>query len=349
MTKSDNIGSVTLRDIAQRLNLSVTTVADALKDRPNARVAPGTRAFVRQEAARLGYRPNLFARRLVHGRANNLIGLVSARFSGNQTREEERSQLHRALLKTEYELAFVSAAHQERLAETVAAFIRLRPAALLWATEYQDPPAMEEELTRYIHAGGIVVSFDDERDVPCDASIFDEVEHTELAMRHLLELGHRFIGVGIDEWDFGVHPQGVFRALAAYGLDRETAIRVYENDVNPSYETGERIAERWLSEPNRPTAMCLWTDRQAGGFIHRVTRAGVKIPEEVSVIGHGNEHFGPYLPVALTSMTRFDPLLVETALELLNDRLEGRYSGPPRRRITHSKLILRASTAPVRS
>ena len=348
MAKHDAERSVTLKDLALRLNLSITTVADSLKDRPASRVAPATREAVREAAARLGYQPNVFARRLVTRRAGNLIGLVSARFSGNHIREQEHSQLREALIQTDYELAFVSAAHPERLADSVAAFARLQPAALIWATEWQDPPELEAELTRYIEAGGIVVSFDDEREVPCDSVIFDEVAHTELSMRHLLELGHRYIGVGMDEWPYGIHAKGVFRALAAYGLDPERDIRAYPMSITPDYEEGEQVAERWLTESNPPTALCLWNDRQAAGFLRRVTREGVRVPEDVSVIGHDNEHFCGYLTVALTSVTRWDPAIVETALEMLHDRLEGRYSGAPRRRFIYSKLKVRHSTAPPR-
>ncbi|MDX1933881.1 MAG: LacI family DNA-binding transcriptional regulator [Capsulimonadales bacterium] len=347
--EKDRVGrNITLRDIAERMNLSVTTVADALKDRPNVRVAPATREAVRQEAARLGYQPNVFARRLVNRRAGNLIGLVSKRFSGYHIRERQYTQLHCALAETEYELAFVSAAHQERLAEAVNGFLRLQPAALLWATEWKDPPALEAALTEYIEAGGIVVSFDDDRDVPCDSVVFDEIEHAELAMRHLLELGHRFIGVGLDEWPHGLHAQGVFRALTACGLDPERHLRFYPSGDWHDFEDGTATAEAWLAQADRPAAMSLFNDRKAAGFIRRVTDAGVRVPEDVSVIGHDNENFCPYLATPLTTVTRFESLIVETALELLRDRLERRYVGPPRRRVIRSRVIVRASTAPVR-
>ena len=345
--KNDNEKrNITLRDIAAKMNLSVTTVADALKDRPNARVAPATREAARREAAQLGYQPNPFARRLVNRRANNLIGLVSKRFSGYHIREREYAQLRGSLAETEYELAFVSAAHSERLADTVTAFARLQPAALLWATEWQDPPELQQALSDYIESGGIVVSFDDDRAVPCDSVVFDEAEHAEMAMRHLLGLGHRFIGVGIDEWPYGLHAQGVYRALAAYGLDPERNIRFYPSGDYHDFEDGVDTAMQWISQSDRPAAMSLFNDRKAAAFIRTVTDAGFRVPEDVSVIGHDNENFCPYLVTPLTSVTRFDSLIVEATLGFLRDRLEGKYSGPARRRIIHSRVIIRSSTRP---
>ncbi len=318
--------------------------ADALKDSPHTRVSPATRERVRLVAAELGYYPNLFARRLVNRRSSNLIGLVSTIITGNNVRERQYNHVRYAFAATDYEIALVTAVHPERLADSLATFLRLQPAAILWGTEWQDPPNLEEGLTRYVESGGIVISFDDERTVPCDSVVFDEVEHTRLSMGHLLDLGHRLIGVGIDEWPYGVHAQGIFHALNDYGLNPDTAIRLYDTGNDSSFEVGVRVAETWLAQPDRPRAMCLWTDRQAAGFMRRVTDAGVRVPQDVSVIGHGDEEYCAYLVVPLTTVTRIENTIVEYALTLLHERLSGKYVGEARRIVVPSRLILRKST-----
>jgi hypothetical protein len=71
--------AMTLKELASQLNLSVTTVSDALKETPSGYVAPETRRRVRREATRLGYEPNVHARRLVTRRADDLITGFAAR------------------------------------------------------------------------------------------------------------------------------------------------------------------------------------------------------------------------------------------------------------------------------
>jgi LacI family transcriptional regulator len=88
---------MTLKSLSQQLNLSVTTVAEALKDEPTIHLSPATRERVRQAADDLGYRPNVHARRLVKRRADDVVGLFCSNLAAGGTGMEKLTALQKWL------------------------------------------------------------------------------------------------------------------------------------------------------------------------------------------------------------------------------------------------------------
>lgn len=331
---------MTLKQLSKELGLSVTTISDALKETPSGYVAPQTRERVQAAAAQLGYRPNLHARRLVTQRATNVVGIYSGVVPTYELQLTKLNAVQKALAAQGYEqnLALGGAEAFGRLA-------RQNPAGLVVFNWGNALPTLEP----YLHPETQLVILDNRTALPPHADLvcFDRAENTRLATQHLLELGHRRFGIFLnpDHWPHGERGRGVERALAAFGLDR-AAVRYYPTGFPAGFETGKLVAQQWLADTHRPTGMVLLNDETCAGFLTDLHAAGVRVPEEVSVVGHDNRAWSSHLSVPLTSVTHPAQQLAEAAVALLLERLTGTYSGPSREITIGSELVLRASTAP---
>jgi DNA-binding LacI/PurR family transcriptional regulator len=331
---------MTLKELAKELGLSVTTISDALKDNPSGYVAPQTRERVRQAAARMGYRPNVHARRLVTQRAANVVGIYSSVMPTYELQLEKLNAVQRALAAQGYE---------QNLAmgdiEVFARLARQNPAGMVIFNWTDVSLPAESYLHPDIH---VVVADNPEPVVPlADQVVFDRSENTRLATQHLLERGHRRLGVFLnpDHWPNGERGLGIQKALTAFRLGTE-AVTFYETHTPASFETGQYVAKQWLADTRRPTGMVLLNDETSAGFITRVQTAGVRVPQDVSVVGHDSRPWSAHLSVPLTTVTHPTEEIAQAAVDLLLERLTGAYSGAARRITIGSELVLRASTAP---
>jgi LacI family transcriptional regulator len=108
-------------------------------------------------------------------------------------------------------------------------------------------------------------------------------------------------------------------------------------------EGGEQLTAWFLRLEKRPTAMCVNNDVVASVFVQQLYRAGLKVPDDVSVIGHDDSPIAKYCMVPLTVVTQPIWSEAEKAASLLSQRLNNEYDGPPRILIATGELVLRDS------
>jgi DNA-binding LacI/PurR family transcriptional regulator len=179
--------------------------------------------------------------------------------------------------------------------------------------------------------------------------VFDREQNTYLAAHHLFQLGHRRIGLFIDrdQWPDSPRADGVRRAFSEAGIvvDRNT-LTVFSADVGPGYGAGESVADDYLELPvsERPTGMVLLNDSTAASFLSRMRDAGVRVPEDVSVVGHDNSPGAAYLSVPLTTVTHPWEEVAHAAADVVRVRLKEGDTGPKRRVYVSSDLVVRRST-----
>eukprot|EP00903_Cladosiphon_okamuranus_P002314 g2312.t1 len=145
----------------------------------------------------------------------------------------------------------------------------------------------------------------------------------ELAVRHLLEIGHGKIGhiTGLLSHKSGRDRQDGFRAtLADAGLDGDAAW-VFEGDY--TLDAGMRAAEAWLLLEDRPTAVFCGSDRTAFGFISALCEKGVQVPSDVSVVGYDDIDIAGHFVPPLTSVHQPRRAVGEQAAQLLLGLLQG--------------------------
>ena len=225
---------------------------------------------------------------------------------------------------------------------------RQRPRAILCAVQLLDPEVFPE-LETYQREGGIVISYDIPIPLPCDQVIFDREHNAYQAARYLLERGHRRIGIGISKQQArpldgpgapqAYRLQGFRRALREFGAPFQPEW-LFENP--PYEEGGEEMARRFLQLSERPTGLCIVNDTVAFTFMIDVIRAGIRIPEDVSVVGHDNLPIAARCPVPMTSAAQPAEVIAQAVVEMLLERTNG-YDGPPRTVTLRGSLAERES------
>jgi DNA-binding LacI/PurR family transcriptional regulator len=153
-------------------------------------------------------------------------------------------------------------------------------------------------------------------------------------------------GTAPHSWDDGYMPQpfrlqGFRRALAEFGVSSGEEWFFQ----NASYEMGgAEMARRFLEMEDRPTGLCIVNDYVALAFLVEVMRAGLRVPEDVSVVSHDNQPVALFCPVPLTSVSHPVEAIAQTVVEMLIERLEGS-DAPPRTVTIQGELVQRESVA----
>jgi DNA-binding LacI/PurR family transcriptional regulator len=342
----------TIHDVAGALGMHKSTVSLALSGKGN--LSAATRARVLTVARELGYEPNPLAQRLANGRSSATVCIFSGVLDVGLATEKllliQKELTARSLEVPIYTCPEPTKDEGQSQATQIKQLCRQRPRAIICASQMVNP-AVFRELEAYQREGGIVVSYDTIVPLECDRVIFDREDNACQAARHLLAHGHRRIGMGMSnttEWFSGAPnvPQtfrlkGFRRALEEFGAP----VRAEWLFANPTYEKGgAEMARRFLQLSERPTGLCIVNDYVALAFMVEVMRAGVRVPQDVSIVGHDDQPIASYCPVPLTSVSQPVEAIAQAVVDLLIERIEGSVAAP--RTVTiKGELVQRESVA----
>jgi DNA-binding LacI/PurR family transcriptional regulator len=344
---------VTILDVARALDMHKSTVSLALSGKGH--LAAATRERIMQTAREMGYSPNPLAQRLA-GVGNNVVYLFSGVLDVGLATEKiliiQRELNRRDLEVPIYTCGEALSSDGAVQSAQVKQLCIQKPRAIICAAQMVHPAALVE-LENYIRHGGVVVSYDIPLPLPCDQVIFDREDNAYQAAKHLISRGHRKLGVALSlpaNWSQKtlnapqtLRLQGFKRALneAHLSLHRDWIFRT------ATYESGgSQLAKEFLALPNRPTGLCIVNDYVAMAFMVEIMRAGVRVPEDVSLIGHDDQPIASYCPVPLTCVSQPVEKITSAVVELLSERLEGS-TVPPRTVTIQGSLVQRQSVAAV--
>ncbi len=344
---------LTLVEVAQRLGVSKSTVSAAFTGKGT--ITAARREAVRRAASELGYEPNPHAQRLVQGSRTDMVCLYTPPLGpGSFTQVIERLQwsiVERGLAAPIH----VAGRHPGEAAYQLSVLrgLRLqRPTAMVCCLRNLLPD-VKAELRRYMASDGILIGADgfEAEDIGSEWVRFDRAFNAYLAVKYLLDNGHRKVGVfmpspsRIDK-DRPPSPEigGVVAALAECGLTLRPDWFIRES----YYEHGGmQLAARFLALDERPTAMFIVNDNAASAFVQQLHRAGLSVPGDVSVIGHDDAAAAAACMTPLTTISWPVDAMVENLEELLYSRLNGLYNGERRSVIVRGELRVRDSVSPV--
>ena len=333
--------TVTLKDVARDLGVSVITVSKALRDHSD--ISEETKARVLKRVKEMNYRPNLAARALVTGRTN-LLGFVVPELMNPFFTEIVRG-VSAALHGSGYTLVTTSADQDAKLEkQVIEQLIARRVDALLVASTQ-----WTVEIFRRVEEAGIPYILID-RNFAGLAAHFVGVNDEEvgaLATRHLAQVGSKRIAhIGGAEISSVVgRMQGYKRALAKLGLvaDPELIVNV-ERVEELCDEGGYKATKRLLDMTPRPDGIFCYNDPTAYGAIAAVLEAGLRVPEDVAIVGCGNLLYDKFLKIPLTSVDQQTAGIGEKAGTLALRLIEAGETVPPQRILLTPKLVVRKST-----
>ncbi len=332
---------VRLKDIARDLGVSTITVSKVLRNHPD--IGVRTRARVLRRAKQLGYRPNLAARALVTGRSS-AIGLVVPDLVHPFFGEVAKGLSH-ALRDRGYGLMIASSQEDPALeSQEIERLVAHGVDALIVASVQR----RADPLRRLAERGVPLVLLD--REFPGFRAAFVGIDDTRvgaLATGHLVAAGCRRIA-----HICGPVVSTARRRLAGYRL----ALRRHGIDAPAKYvaaeETGDEAGDlsgyrammTLLSARPRPDGVFCFNDPAALGAMQAIFDAGLRVPEDIAVIGCGNVVYASYLRVPLSSVDQQSAAIGARAADLALALAGTKTRRFPARVMLQPTVVVRAST-----
>jgi DNA-binding LacI/PurR family transcriptional regulator len=323
-----------MADVAAEVGVSRALVSLVFRGQPGA--SPDTRERVFDAAARLGYKPDMAARLLARGRSKVLGVLFTAR---NPYHVDLVEAIYPAAEELGYDLVLSAAVPTRDEHKAIEALIGHRSEALLLC----GPTIPDDDVTALGDRVPTVVLGRHIRDAGVDVVTSYDRPGAREVVDYLVGLGHR----DIVHVDAGNQPGGPERrrayrdAMRGHGLgDR---IRVIPG--NHSQEGGSEAAERLEEGRPLPTAVFAANDQCALGLLDVFTRAGVKIPEQVSIVGYDDSHIAGLSHIDLTTVRQDVPRLAQLAVEAADEQLRGAREPGVCLKL-ESKLVVRGTSGP---
>lgn len=312
-----------LKEFAQQIGLSPTTVSRALSGYPE--VNEATRARVMAEAARLGYRPNINAVRLATGRAG-AIGVVMTK-AGDYQFSEFMSGMADRLSGEDIDILITPMAEHDtgdelqlyrRLAES-----RRVDAVVIHSPRPKDPRIAllhQLKLPFIVHGRSVT-------DVPHAWLDIDNEGAIKRSTEHLLDLGHRRIALlnGRESLTFTLHRLAGYKAaLAERDVEFDPKLVTHGNFTD---EIGFRFARAALEQRPRPTAFVAGSMMTALGVYRAARSMNLAIGKDISVIAHDDvfpyltaENMAPSLSTTRSSIRAAGTRIADLLLQILGGR-----------------------------
>lgn len=327
--------AATINDVARKAGVSYQTVSRVINNHPS--VKETTRKRVTEAIRILKYQPSSVARSLVMQRSN-LIGVVSfgtLHFGPSQM----LSNIEQAARARGYHLSITSitALTKDELESATDTLRRQRVEGILIIAPLLGAETdFLKELTSVIPM--VLIDADHAAGLPL--SSIDQLAGGRLGARHLLELGHRRIAFicGPQSWnDARLRQQGWQEVLAQARL-RPVACTYGDWSAKSGYKAAQTLLSK------KPfSGVLVANDQMALGALRAFREAGLRVPEDVSVVGFDNIPESEYFDPPLTTILQDFPSLGQTSLNQLLSLIETPGKAPATQ-VIPPKLVIRAST-----
>jgi len=331
-------GRVTLHDVARESGVSKSSVSNVIRNHPHVR--DEVRARVEAAIERLGYRPQAIGQNLVSGRTG-LIALAIPNFAQPYFAEFARAVVAAAGVRGTRLLVQQTDNDLEREREVADAWSLGAADGLIFSPS----SITDEEIERRRAGMPLVLLGERSKLVTVDRVGIDSVEIARLATAHLIDRGRTRIAM-IGDKDFGdrfvvsERQEGYRRALEAAGLSPAAEVQGVQDWTR---EDGVAAMEGLLDRGDRIDAVFCANDLLALGALAALRRRGVRVPDDVAVIGIDDIEEASYSSPSLSTVMIDRTWMAEQAIRLLLTRLDDSEVAPQQLTVPHA-LRVREST-----
>ncbi len=331
---------ITIKDVARELNVAVSTVSRAFNDKYDIRKE--TREMILKRATEMGYHPNPIAKKLIQQKTYN-VGVVVPEFV-NAYFPEVIIGIQEVLIKKGYQVLVMQSNENP-------------------ATELENVKTLEdnmvdgllislsgESLNNEYYAGMLkkgypIVFFNrvDEK-IPASKVVFDDYKWAYFATEHLIKQGYRKI------YHFSGYQHLSLSRNRINGYRK--AMEKFNVPFDPHYiieagffmHEGQAVMERLIEKEDVPQAIFAANDPVAIGVIKALKKAGLRIPDDVAVVGFSESKMAEIVDPPLSSVSQPTFEIGKSAAELLMRQIEADGFAPSETLVLDGKLNIRASS-----
>ena len=342
------MGRRTLQDVADLAGVSKGTVSAVLNDKKT--VKESTRAEVLEAIRRLNYRPRAAARRRTSTETLRSVGFV-LREIGNPYYAEIITGAESYLRERGYVMLVAASEGDFKAEQRIINLFTLKDVDGILLTPVLDNETDLSHIFDLKRRNVPFVLLEEIRGIQANLVDVDNVDGAKLAARYLIELGHAHI-VHFAGPQYSLHSEeredGVRSAYSESRLIFSNRLVVRAGDsLEAGYRTGLQYF-RELHPDDRPTAVTCYNDLVALGLCRALQELGLRVPDDVSVVGYDDLNILNYLSATsrLTSVRVPKFEVGRTAAEILHNEIEDAGPGAPRKVYLKAELVVRETSAP---
>ncbi len=332
--------TVTLKSVAELVGLTASTVSAVLNSSAASRSVPKhTKERIVAAARALDYRPNFFARSL-RVKRTYMIGVILEEI-GDAYGSLVISGIERYLRKQNVFFLTVAHRHDKKLLESYSTVLRERGVEGFITVDTlltEEPPLPTVAVAGHRRIKGV------------SNIVLDHRRAASLALTHLVELGHEkiaFMKGSKLSADSEVRWNAICEVAAKVGIRMRPELVIELKGDDPTPRLGYPFARQLLERKQPFTALFAYNDISAIGSICAFQEAGLRVPDDISVVGFDDIQSASYISPPLTTVRQ--PLLKmgEIAAQTLLGRIEGQIKYVPEIAI-EPELVVRKSSGPAR-
>jgi LacI family transcriptional regulator len=325
-----------IREVAKRAKVSTATVSRTINN--SEKVDPGTAARVQKAIQELNFYPNTHARTLVSGRSR-MMGLIISDITNPFFPELVKSFQDAALRSSQEVIIGNTDYNPKRMAGCIRRMVERKVDGVAIMTSEADPGLMTELTRRNIPT----VFMDTGKSGPHSANIrIDYAQGIHEAMQHLFSLNHRriaFITGPMNLESVRIRCEAYLSGLKSCGLSDRALIEKGDHRI----EGGAMAMRNLLKLPQRPTAVVASNDLSAIGALGVIHNAGLRVPDDISLIGFDDIAFANWTQPPLTTVILSRTQLAVTAFAAL-EALIRKEDGSQTDYTIPTHLVMRKST-----
>lgn len=333
---------ITIKDIAEKLNISIATVSRALRGSTD--IKKETKLAVMEMAKKLDYHPNLLASSL-SSKKSKILGVIVPTIN-RQFWSNSISGIEEYAFEKGYKvMIFQSSESFQKEMEIVETLANSRVDGILLA--------LSKETSTYDHIQNII-----DRGIPVllfervcseinsSKIVTDDYNGAKEIVEHLISKGKKRIAYLSGPMSLGVCEErmnGFRTALKDHDLEIEESLIVETKEF--SFETAEEATYELWNRSLKPDAIFCFADIFAIGALHACKKMGISVPDQLAIAGFGNDDVGKFVSPSLTTMAQpsfeIGKIAAEFILKEINDEEE---NFKPLFQVIKPEIIIREST-----
>jgi DNA-binding LacI/PurR family transcriptional regulator len=337
---TSNVRRTTLKSVADRVGLTASTISAVLNDSAAARsIPPHTKQRILEAAKLLNYSPNFIARSL-RSKRTHMIGVIAEEI-GDAYGSVVIGGIEECLREKGYFFLTVTHRHDEKLLARYSAMLVERGVEGLITVDTtlsDNPPLPTASVAGHKQLANVT------------NIILDHERCARVALAHLADLGHSQIAFmkghpassdSEDRWE------AIRKVAPRLGLRINPELTIQIDSLDSSYHLGYPFAKQLLARSKPFTALFAYNDISAIGAIHAFHEEGLRVPDDISVVGVDDIQGAAYSIPSLTTVRQPLRKMGQMAARTVIAAIEGGKS-PPSEITIEPELVVRQSTAPPR-